>query len=246
MRITRTPGAVPRTGLGAAPPVQTSVPPREAPVPASSDPGHCPPPTPGKGEGRRSEESLEWPGMWESNVQNVRRKHPWLQSPAPTPTFWAPGPILFPPPQRPPLLGEGRAVGAGREEARPHPASLGPQDFSSGLTGLWKPQALICGQGPRASDNIILVPVGSPGGWGRGFLEAWDPWRDHPSRSHTSRNPSVFQAPPQAKHRCVCLGGLQRGVGLVKVAPQEANSSTLLPLQSIPASVSCGCPTGID
>lgn len=80
--------------------------------------------------------------MWESNV---RRKHPWLQGPAPKSL----GAL--------PCFDGGGAEGA-EKEARPHPAPLGPQGSGSGLTRLWQPQSLISGErGRPASNSVSLV-----------------------------------------------------------------------------------------
>lgn len=81
--------------------------------------------------------------MWESNV---RRKHPWLQGPAPKSL----GAL--------PCFDGGGAEGAEKEEARPHPAPLGLPGSSSGLTRLWQPQSLFSGErGGPATHSLSLV-----------------------------------------------------------------------------------------
>lgn len=138
-------------------------------------------------------------------------------------------------------------MGAGREEARPHPAPRGPQDLSSGLTSLWQPQSLICGQGPRASNSVsLLFPSPSPeGGAGAAWrLRTTGETSDQDKSSTPHRIPPRSKSQVRAEHRC--RRGSGGGEELAKVAPQEANSPALLPHQSASPNLSFGCPTGID
>lgn len=77
--------------------------------------------------------------MRESNVQNVRRKHPGSRAPPPPPSLGAL-----------PCLDGGGAEGAGRRRPDPILPPLGPQLCVSGWGRLWRPRPLICGEQPRS------------------------------------------------------------------------------------------------
>lgn len=150
--------------------------------------------------------------MWESNV---RRKHPWLQGPAPKSL----GAL--------PCFDGGGAEGAEKEEARPHPAPLGPQGSSSGLTRLWQPQSLISGEeGRPATNSVSLVSVL----FGLGLHASLRP------RCHFTLQKIPSCSKPQLQGWW--WGSSQRG-GAGQRCP---NSHVLLPLQAALANLVIGLP----
>lgn len=158
--------------------------------------------------------------MWESNVQNVRRKHPRLQGPAP-PSLGAL-----------PCFDGGGAEGAGRRGPDPILPRWGNRASSLAGTG---------------SGGCGLSSVGSSGGSAVSsvsLVSGVSPLPPCLARAKTSlhlREPLRFKAPDPSRDRGSKRGGAgQRYSGVA--------NSFVLPTtpQAALAILSCGCPTGID
>lgn len=164
--------------------------------------------------------------MWESNVQNVRRKHP--GSRAQPPLVWAPCPAL---------VGEGLRLrereGGGQTPSCP----AGPTGFFSGWSRRWQPGLSSVGRGGRSAAHS-------------GSLGSASLLRLHASRppgltltkmlTQTLKSPSCSK--PQIPAGAGAGAGAGGGVGLAKGASKQPCP----PPPPGSAGHSCGCLTGID